>query len=446
MVVASSASGGSGPRVVWSSGAPWSAQSGAVSSGVSRGLPSVPEQWIPGPVCELAPPLPASPPLPRPPLPVEAEPNRSLSALEVASQTLTDDFPLPEVTGEAEESGVRVSRRSRRRRRHEDEVGDGVEAVPGAAVAGVDQQEAETAGGMGEISEGSFSPAVTSSSFLSSSSSSSSSSSGSSSDSSASPRRPRKFVKRVARAVEKRLGAGRSRKAVAADPPLYDDMVRCANTAITRGLRKSVKKRIRKGKFVDVFTLTDEAKKELEKAKKAGESAVEALKDFQHWHRGFLVFAACYLETRPQEANNVLKYQFLINEFFLASKTPLWREYDEKFRRKQCGNLVMPLGFKDVEVWLEVVGRGGVASSRGAEGAPKRPFLAGKGVSGGSTKGKCFAFNESKCDRGGRCRFRHACRVCNGSHPAKDCRAQGGRPSSSHGEAGGGATKGPLAN
>lgn len=50
-----------------------------------------------------------------------------------------------------------------------------------------------------------------------------------------------------------------------------------------------MRKRIKKGKFVDVFTLTEETKKEF---KKAGEAVVEALR-----LRCFLVFATCYLET-----------------------------------------------------------------------------------------------------------------------------------------------------
>lgn len=45
---------------------------------------------------------------------------------------------------------------------------------------------------------------------------------------------------------------------------------------------------------------------------------------------------------------------FLVNKLFLGSKGLLWREYDEKFRKNQCGNATLPLGFKDVEVWLEV--------------------------------------------------------------------------------------------
>lgn len=56
---------------------------------------------------------------------------------------------------------------------------------------------------------------------------------------------------------------------------------------------------------------------------------------------------------------NVLRHMFLVTQFYQRHKGPLWRDYDEKFRKNQCGNATLPFGFKDVEVWLEVVGRPG---------------------------------------------------------------------------------------
>lgn len=68
---------------------------------------------------------------------------------------------------------------------------------------------------------------------------------------------------------------------------MYDDMVRCANTAVTQSLRRSIRKRIRRGKYVDIFTLTENMKKEYDKAKKAGKATEEAFRDFNRWLRGF---------------------------------------------------------------------------------------------------------------------------------------------------------------
>lgn len=312
------------------------------------------------------------------------------------------------------------------------------DAAEVAGSSGSREDADASASGETDVTAAASSSSSTSSSSSSSASSSSSSSSPSVSEHSGSPQRPRKLAKLVARAVAKRVGSRKGRKGGNTDPPLYADMVRCANTAVTRGLRKSVKKRIRKGKYVDIFTLTEEAKKEFDKAKKSGEAAVEACRDFNHWLRGFSVFATCYLETRPQEHINVLKYQFLVNELFMVDKSPRWREYDEKFRRNQCGNATLPLGFKNVEVWKEVVGRAGGGGQKVADAQPKRPFPAAKAGGSAFTKGKCFAFNDGKCDKGTRCRFRHSCRVCGGSHPAKDCKAQGGVAASLRGEVGGG--------
>lgn len=52
--------------------------------------------------------------------------------------------------------------------------------------------------------------------------------------------------------------------------------MRCTNTAVTRGLHRRVRKKIRKSKYVDVFTLTGNMFKEYKKAKKVGESAEDA--------------------------------------------------------------------------------------------------------------------------------------------------------------------------
>lgn len=149
---------------------------------------------------------------------------------------------------------------------------------------------------------------------------------------------------------------------------------------------------------------------------------------------GFLIFASCYLETRPSEYSNVVKYVFLINELFLSGRGNQWREYDDKFRKHQDGNAVIPLGFKDVEVWLEVVGQ----AKKVADVQAKKPFII-RATASVRDKGKCFAFNAGKCVRGSKCRYKHTCQVCDGGHPAKECRASGRASQPSRGDAGGGA-------
>lgn len=130
------------------------------------------------------------------------------------------------------------------------------------------------------------------------------------------------------------------------------------------------------------------------------------------------------------------KYMFLVNKLFLGSKGPLWRDYEEKFRRNQCGNATLPLGFKDVEVWLEVVGRTGAGGQKEVDVQPKRSFPAAKRVLQPSRKASALPLMIPSATW---CRFRHSCRVCVVSHPAKDCSSQGGSTAGTRGEVGGGA-------
>lgn len=125
--------------------------------------------------------------------------------------------------------------------------------------------------------------------FSSSSSSSAASSSSTSSKRSGLPCHLLKLSKLVARAVAKRVRAPKERKAAApAEQPLYSERVLCANTAVTmHRVRKSVRRKMRNGKYVDVFTLTEDTLKEYEKAKMAGEVVEEAFLDFHRWLQVF---------------------------------------------------------------------------------------------------------------------------------------------------------------
>lgn len=72
-----------------------------------------------------------------------------------------------------------------------------------------------------------------------------------------------------------------------------------------------MRKKIRKGKYVDIFALTDDLKKGRDKANKEGEVASESYRDYSLWMEGFIVFASCYLSW-PMEYINVLRYMFLV--------------------------------------------------------------------------------------------------------------------------------------
>ncbi|XP_063796153.1 uncharacterized protein LOC134957864 [Pseudophryne corroboree] len=219
------------------------------------------------------------------------------------------------------------------------------------------------------------------------------SSSSSSSVSSGSPRRPRKLARLIARRMAKEAHkASAPAPVVSPDPPRYGEMVHCANTAVTRGVRKRMREKIRKGKYVDIFTLTEEMRQGFDAAKKPGGIGENAFRNFHQWLRGFLVFTACYTESRPSEYANLVKYLFLVHDMYLKSKGSAWRDYDEKFRRNQDGNPILPAGFKDVEVWLEVTQQ----VKPTPDDTAKKPGATGAAGSRLTGKGRCFAYNDGK--------------------------------------------------
>lgn len=90
------------------------------------------------------------------------------------------------------------------------------------------------------------------------------------------------------------------------------------------------------------------------------EVAEDAFRDFHHWLSGFLIFSSCYLETRPEEHTNVVKYIFMINELFLGNKDTHWWDNNEKFHKN---SRVTPLAGRASELlvgrtvwWLGVRG------------------------------------------------------------------------------------------
>ncbi|XP_063772970.1 uncharacterized protein LOC134909710 isoform X1 [Pseudophryne corroboree] len=301
----------------------------------------------------------------------------------------------------------------------------------------------------GELAQSiSISP-TSSSSHSSSSSSSSSSLSSQASDvdsTSRAKKKAAKFAKRAAkqqkrRKRRKRVSEEERRAKKRRDLP---GVVRCEYTAVMRGLRDSCRKKIRRGDFVDLFVLTKAMKKDYKAAAAKKGMGTEVFRSFDNWLAGFWVFTACYLEDRPEEHMNVIRYLHLVHDMQRTSPGSEWRRYDQEFREKQDGLRVMDFGFKDVEVWLKVTrasqqeeepqkqGAGGRRAGSSAQGSGADGGFARTGglavrVGGRSaTRGKCFAFNSGTCSFGKQCRFRHSCQQCGGAHPASSC-FKGGR-------------------
>ncbi|XP_063774248.1 uncharacterized protein LOC134910312 [Pseudophryne corroboree] len=250
--------------------------------------------------------------------------------------------------------------------------------------------EAEQSGSVSSTPSSSRSSSPSSSSSSSSSSSLSSAASDVSSTTKA-KKRATKYARKAAGQQERRKRRRRlskeSRKArKRRDLP---GVVRCEYTAVMRGLRDSCSKRIRRGDYVDVFVLTKDSKKEFKAATAKKGIGAEAFRTFDNWLAGFWVFAACYLEDRPDEHINVIRYLHLVHDMQRTSAGNEWRRYDEEFREKQDGLYVMDFGFKDVEVWLKVTRASQQAKeprNAGADGHRAGPSAHAPGADGGSAK------------------------------------------------------------
>ncbi|XP_075057290.1 uncharacterized protein LOC142143378 [Mixophyes fleayi] len=229
---------------------------------------------------------------------------------------------------------------------------------------------------------------------------------------------PRKLIKLLNTHFGRSRSQGRRRggagKSVAPQAP----MVLCENTALLAGLRPSIKDRIRKGWFVNMFEITKAAKKGLDAACERGGIGEEAYKTFSNWVTGYCAFAACYIETRPEAHEDVWKYMHLINEMFVNDRPGTWLKYDELFRERVDGRVNMPLGVKDVEIWMQL-NRASLAFGPGAQG--NRFPQGGRRSAPQFVKNRCFAFNNTSCGRGETCRYRHSCTYCRGPHSAKEC-------------------------
>ncbi|XP_063797885.1 nicotinamide N-methyltransferase-like [Pseudophryne corroboree] len=92
-----------------------------------------------------------------------------------------------------------------------------------------------------------------------------------------------------------------------------------------RGLRDSCSRKIRRGDYVDVFVLTKDAKKDFKAATAKKGIGAEAFRTFDNWLAGFWVFAACYLEDRPDEHMNVIRYLHLVHDMQRTLAGDEWR-------------------------------------------------------------------------------------------------------------------------
>lgn len=145
------------------------------------------------------------------------------------------------------------------------------------------------------------------------------------------------------------------------------------------------------------------------------------------WSSAFMVFMSVFLESHPNEIQQLLKYMRDIR--LLASRCAAWPWYEEQFRLKKARYPDSSWGVIDNELWLLCMS--GVGGSKPVEIAHtnathpntgSQPFRATQGPNreGPETR-TCWGYNRGKCSYV-KCRFAHVCGKCGGRHPTFQCK------------------------
>ncbi|OCT86254.1 hypothetical protein XELAEV_18019946mg [Xenopus laevis] len=186
------------------------------------------------------------------------------------------------------------------------------------------------------------------------------------------------------------------------------DTYACALTATAAHLPRKLRKTIEAGKFVDIYGITREAIQAKEDGVKNDKEG-KRNKSIFDWLKGFLVFASIYLEKKPEQCLNVIKYMDTIVDTYLFYKGTSWSDYDRAFRKKIVNSNALSFGQKDIGLW-----RRWVLKEQGS-------FNGGSGTLAYKPRNVCFAYNEKRCNRGYACKFRHVCSACGLSHVVTEC-------------------------
>ncbi|XP_041435768.1 uncharacterized protein LOC121399351 isoform X2 [Xenopus laevis] len=187
------------------------------------------------------------------------------------------------------------------------------------------------------------------------------------------------------------------------------DTYACALTETADHLLRKTRKNIEAGKFVDIYELTREAVQAKEDGVKTEEKGKKGKTIFD-WLKGFLVFASVYLEKKPEQCLNIIKYIDTIVDTYLFYKGSSWSDYDRAFRKKILSSKVLSFGQKDIDLWTRLVSKDNGSAGNG-----------NKGSYAFKPRNICFAYNEKRCTRGYACRFKHSCLACGSSHAVSEC-------------------------
>lgn len=197
----------------------------------------------------------------------------------------------------------------------------------------------------------------------------------------------------------------------------------------------TLKQKIWQGKFIDISVLVKSARELLDHNESQGEIQIKngrmclvkqkssVYLNIDKWTSAFLVFSSVLLEKFPDKAQDLLKYMRDVR--LAANRSPGWFRYDEQFRLRMASNPGIPWGQINNELWLLYVTN---ASSQSPANSGQTQYKQNNPQN--QTKNadfkpiaSCNLFNQGKnCNFFPNCRFKHACRMCGGNHPAIKCR------------------------
>ena len=219
---------------------------------------------------------------------------------------------------------------------------------------------------------------------------------------------------------------------------------------LTRLIPLSVKERIWRKEYIDIFTLLEvrvagldlKAEKDEDKDKKR----VRVERNIANWGQAFRTMACIIIEKFPECAGALWLYEYSIHAAHAKYQGDAWRLYDEGFRQKMQIWPATTWDSRDLggfaEHMISVRESSGKAEqqARSAWGKPKweKPRLAGNRKASPAPKaGKagvpiCWAYERGDCKWGGKCKYRHMCSTCEGGHPASDCRKGKQAPEGRH--------------
>ncbi|XP_053152458.1 uncharacterized protein LOC128345096 [Hemicordylus capensis] len=206
------------------------------------------------------------------------------------------------------------------------------------------------------------------------------------------------------------------------------------NTSLPLGghLLPSVKERIWRGEFVDIFHLLfrepEPALKEWEQKKEETKPKHKPVEhNWANWLSGYTVYMGVMLQVHTSKGPALVKYMDIIHRGYMDFMGNAWERYDRSFRLRASLNPALPWDRQHQELWLLIM-------------TPSRPIMGERADSGhlisrtpaaqssgpATVQGvqgtlPCWAFNTSgSCSRSP-CRFKHECGFCGGKHASIHC-------------------------